>query len=96
MATLIVLGVMTLSTAGLAMFLRALPWPREWTERKPLACPVCMSGWSAFACIPLVAHAFEVAWPWSMHASAWLACVCIGSLVFNVVYPPPLAFPPAE
>lgn len=28
---------------------RALPWPKEWLQRKPLACDVCMSGWSGIA-----------------------------------------------
>jgi hypothetical protein len=93
MQTLIVLGFMTLSTAGLAIFLRALPWPRAWTEKKPLACPVCMSGWSAFVCVPLVADALQPPWPWSLHVAAWLACVCIGALIFNTIYPPPLALP---
>lgn len=28
---------------------RALPWPKSWTQRKPLSCDVCMSGWSGIA-----------------------------------------------
>lgn len=26
-------------------FLRALPWPPAWKQRKPLSCHACMAGW---------------------------------------------------
>lgn len=26
-------------------FVRALPWPKNWKQRKPLACDACMVGW---------------------------------------------------
>jgi hypothetical protein len=93
MQMLVTLLVCSLSTAGLAIFVRACPWPRKWTEVKPLACPVCMSGWSAFACVPLAVDALEVSWSWSMYVVAWFVSVCIGALVFNTIYPPPLALP---
>ncbi len=43
----------TLTLAALMLMLielvRALPWPASWTQRKPLSCDVCMSGWAGMA-----------------------------------------------
>lgn len=25
--------------------IRAFPWPRRWTQKRPLSCDVCMSSW---------------------------------------------------
>lgn len=37
----------------LILFVRSIPWPKEWLTRKPLSCDACMTGWTCiFAAAP--------------------------------------------
>lgn len=82
-------GVLALATAGCALMARALPWPRSWLEVKPLACPACMSGWSAFAAL---SGAFLEGWLEGFGITdlilAWLALLPVSAVAFRVLYPP--------
>lgn len=39
--------------AGAAAAVRALPWPRPWTKKKPLGCPTCLGFWGSAVTVPL-------------------------------------------
>jgi hypothetical protein len=83
------------ATAGLAAFVRALGfWPTAWLEKKPLGCPVCMSGWSAMAVL-LLARADGVVAHWTLtrYPLVWLACVSVSALTFKTLYPPTVDLP---
>lgn len=88
------LALLALATAGLAFFLRALPWPKPWTKVKPLACPMCMSGWSAFAVLA-VAHLDGRLGGWTsgLGVLSWLFCVGVSAPLFNMLYPPEVELP---
>lgn len=89
-ALVLFLGVATL---GLAAFLRALPWPASWLKHKPLACPMCMSGWSGFIVIGF-AHGTEfIRWELCDLPLLWLALVGIAAPVFKQLYPPDIELP---
>lgn len=90
---LIVTTILAAATAGAAIMARALPWPKEWIAKKPLACPVCMAGWSGFAVLFLANDALFFDWTFAKAAITWLVCVAVGATIFNNVYPPPLEFP---
>ncbi len=82
------------ATAGLASFLRALPWPKWLLAVKPLACPVCMSGWSAFAVLGLAAFdAHTKGWGPAAYVLTWFACMGGSALVFRALYPPEVELP---
>lgn len=86
--------LLMVATAGLASFVRALPWPAEWLAVKPLACPVCMSGWSAFVVLGLAAFdAQTTGWGLAAYALAWLACMGASALAFRQLYPPEIDLP---
>jgi hypothetical protein len=39
---------------------RALPWPKQWRQKKPFSCDVCMSSWfSIFMSFARPEHALE-------------------------------------
>lgn len=82
------------ATAGLAIFVRACPWPKSWLAVKPLACPACMSGWSGFAVLGL-AHWARLTASWTLphFALAWLMCIGISALLFKMLYPPEVDLP---
>jgi hypothetical protein len=85
---------LVLATAGLASFLRALPWPKSWLLVKPLACPVCMSGWSGFAVLGLAAFdAQTTGWGPAAYVLTWLFCVGGAALAFRQLYPPEFELP---
>lgn len=93
--TLLDYALLALATAGLAAFIRAISfWPKHLIEKKPLGCPVCMSGWSAFAVLTLaeidglVAH-----WNITRYALAWLVCVSVSALIYKALYPPAVELP---
>lgn len=97
LATLTIMLTLGVSTGGCAIFLRALPWPERWKERKPLACPACMSGWSGFCAIGLAWDAGLLGgWRWSLLTLAWGVCIGIGSALFAFVNPPAITLPEAE
>lgn len=81
------------ATAGCAIMARALPWPKEWTTHKPLACPACMSGWSAFIVLFLNRNDLIVSWTFEEAAMAWMISVAVSAPIFSYVYPPPLELP---
>lgn len=94
MSTVELLAALALATAGLAFFLRALPWPKPWTKVKPLGCPMCMSGWSAFAVLGLAHLDGRLAgWSSGLGALAWLVCVGVAAPLFNLLYPPEVELP---
>lgn len=87
--------LLALATAGLAAFARAWPfWPAAWLEKKPLGCPVCMGGWSAFIVLwhahfdGLSAH-----WTLTRYPLVWLVCVSVSALIFKTLYPPTVDLP---
>lgn len=84
----------TLATAGLASFIRALPWPSSWLQKKPLACPVCMTGWAGFVVLRLAAFATDASgWHPETWALLWCACIGIGAPIFKKLYPPDVDLP---
>ena len=86
---------MVFATAGLAAFMRAVSlWPEEWLYRKPLGCPVCMSGWSAFAVLAL-AHVdgMSAHWNFTRYPLVWLVCVGVSALIYKTLYPPTVDLP---
>lgn len=88
--------VMAFSAGGCAIMLRALPWPHRWKERKPLACPACMSGWSGFCVMGLAGDAGMLGgWRWSLLVVAWGVCIGVGSALFAFVNPPAIVLPDA-
>ena len=89
--TVALLGV---ATTGLASFLRALPWPKRLLDKKPLACPVCMSGWSAFAVLASAMHAGLLdGWSVQHFAIAWCFCIGVSAPIFKALYPPEVELP---
>lgn len=91
LAQLLCLG---LATFGLAAFIRALPWPAKWTAVKPLGCPMCMSGWSAFAVMGLAHWAGRLpSWGLPLYALIWCACVGVSAPLFKHLYPPEVDLP---
>ncbi len=32
-------------------FIKALPWPQKWAQRKPLGCRVCLTGWTVIGIV---------------------------------------------
>jgi len=86
--------LLVLAQAGLAAFARALPWPARWIARKPLACPVCMSGWAGFAVWgAAVADGWLVEAPLLLLGAGWFAGIAVGALIFSRLYPPPIELP---
>lgn len=86
--------VLAVATAGLAIFVRALPWPKSWLEQKPLACPMCMSGWSSFVVLAQASHVGWVpGWNLANYSIAWCACVGAAAPIFKNVYPPEVDLP---
>ena len=88
-------AVLALATAGLAAFIRAIAfWPKAWLEKKPLGCPVCMSGWCGFVVLGLahvdgmVAH-----WTFTRYPLTWLVCVSVSALIYKTLYPPQIDLP---
>jgi hypothetical protein len=83
--------ILVLATAGTALMARALPWPKQWLEVKPLACAACMSGWSAFA---VMALGVDAGWLEGFRVSewilGWLALLPVSAVTFRVLYPPPV------
>ena len=77
-----------LATFGLAAFIRALPWPKSWLAVKPLACPVCMAGWSGFAVIGFARYAEVLRWELLDLPLLWLVLVGIAAPLFKRLYPP--------
>ena len=82
-----------LATFGLAAFIRALPWPQKWVAVKPLGCPVCMSGWSAFAVMGLAYWLGVLSWSPPAFALIWCACVGVSAPLFKHLYPPEVDLP---
>lgn len=88
------LVLMALATAGLASFLRAISfWPQHLLERKPLGCPVCMSGWSAFVVLGVAYIDGIVKWTIPHYALVWCACVSVSALIYKSLYPPTVDLP---
>lgn len=82
-----------LATTGMAIMGRALPWPKSWTTKKPLACPACMSGWSGIIVLALLKKSLLLGWSFEEVGVAWLGAVAISAPIFTYVYPAPLEFP---
>lgn len=93
LSILLTILMLAVANTGLAMFVRALPWPRDWLDRKPLACPVCMNGWAAFVTLMAARDEFLIDWSFTQVAFAWCALIALGAPIFVHVFPPPLAFP---
>lgn len=82
------------ATAGLAIFVRACPWPKSWLAVKPLACPACMSGWSGFAVLGAAWSAgWTAGWALPHFALAWLVCIGVSAPLFKTLYPPEVDLP---
>lgn len=85
------------ATGGCAIFLRALPWPTRWKQRKPLACPACMGGWSAFCTGGIAMDAgYFAGWSAGLLALAWFFLTGLGALMFAYVNPPMIELPTGE
>lgn len=94
MADLYPVLLMAFATAGLAAFLRAISfWPKSWLEKKPLGCPVCMSGWSAFAVLGIAHVDGIMKWTVPHYALVWLVCVSVSALIYKTLYPPTVDLP---
>jgi len=86
--------LMAFATAGLAAFVRALAlWPQSWLEKKPLGCPVCMSGWSAFVVLGVAHVDGLMTWTISRYPLVWCACVGVSALIYKTLYPPTVDLP---
>ena len=44
-----------LAAGGLAILVRALPWPAGWVKKKPLSCSGCLAFWCALPLL-FIAH----------------------------------------
>ena len=88
-------AVLALATAGVAAFVRAISfWPKHLLEKKPLACPVCMSGWSAFAVLGLARlDGMTAHWTFTRYPLVWLVCVSVSALIYKTLYPPQIDLP---
>lgn len=82
------------ASGGCAIFLRALPWPKAWKARKPLACPACMGGWSSFCAGGLAWDAgFFAGWGAGLLALGWFFATGIAAVMFSYVNPPMIELP---
>ena len=88
-------AVLALATAGLAAFIRAIAfWPKAWLEKKPLGCPVCMSGWCAFAVLAVARlDGVTAHWTFTHYPLVWCVCVSISALIYKTLYPPQIDLP---
>lgn len=94
MTELLPILIMAFATAGLAAFLRAISfWPTAWLEKKPLGCPVCMSGWSAFVVLGIAHIDGIVKWTVPHYALMWFVCVAVSALIYKSLYPPHVDLP---
>lgn len=86
---LYLLVVLAVATAGVALFVRALPWPKSWLDVKPLGCPACMSGWSGLAVLG-VAHwaGMMTDLPPILYLMSWCAVLPFSAITFKFLYPP--------
>lgn len=80
--------VLALATGGLAGIVRALPWPKSWRARKPLACSVCMGFWSALVLCVIADFSYQLGWI----ELFWLLLSSTGAGAFIVQHasPPPI------
>lgn len=87
LAYLVLLLTAVLGSAGFGIIVRALPWPKSWLTKKPLACPACMSGWGGFAVIGLwlVGGVTEPAALWIV---LWFTAIGGAAPIYKSVYPP--------
>jgi hypothetical protein len=86
--------LLTLATTGLAAFIRALPWHSSWLQKKPLACPVCMTGWAGFVVLGLASFDTEASgWSPATWALLWCAGMGVGAPLFKKLYPPDVELP---
>ena len=73
-----------LAAGGLGSLVRALSWPAAWKKRKPLACAVCLGGWSAFAVLFAVGY-----WPgWRDAVLLYFGTAAVGAWVVHQLFPP--------
>lgn len=86
--------------AGLALIVRASPWPRN-KARKPWSCPVCLSLWSAGSIIGMLGFVALVHPPDRSAGevvmalgAVWLGALGLAAPVVRFVFPPPLELPP--
>ena len=87
-------ALLALATAGLAAFIRAITfWPKAWLEKKPLGCPVCMSGWSAFVVLGVAHMDGMTLWTPTRYPLVWCMCVAVSALIFKTLYPPHIDLP---
>ena len=91
------LDVLALGAAagGLAVLVRAFPWPEAWKTRKPLGCPTCLSAWCALAVV--AAESFAIFGTRSIGgggavAASWLAATGIAAVVLAIAAPMPTTF----
>ena len=78
------------ATAGLGAFVRALPWPKSWLLRKPLACPLCLSGWAGFGwLLLLILHGSLPLTPLEC-GLLWFGLMGFAAPILARLYPPPL------
>lgn len=85
-----------LVTAGVALLIRAAPWPPAWLRVKPLACPVCvglhssllviLARWVATHEVPMVFFSMDTATQYFAHGA-------IAALVLRKLYPPDIELP---
>ncbi len=79
-ATAVLVG---LAAAGFAAIVKVLPWSPNWKKRKPLACPACMAGHSAWIMYVAALLNHQAPWPGlAVAVMVWLGAtgVAVGIL----------------
>lgn len=84
------IALLGLAAAGLALLVRALPWPKSWRDRKPLSCATCMAFWSGLLVL-LDHHYFHAG---VIKDSEALAAIGLAAVLLHITgafhAPPPL------
>ena len=93
------LDVLSLGAAagGLAVLVRAIPWPEVWLARKPLGCHACLAAWCSFVAVA-AAEYFAVFGVRDVDLGGlgvvWFASTGVAALVLAVASPLPTTFDP--
>lgn len=85
------------AAGGLAVLVRAVPWPAVWLQRKPLGCHACLGAWCSFAAVASAEY-FDVfgarGASFGGLGVCWFASTGVAALVLAVASPLPTTFDP--